>query len=1000
MFKQVRDHQLYLVPKRPEAIAAVAAEPEVKVRLNVGSIGYDHKPDGGEVGAVVANLSAETARVEVTLPELLRLVTEEGRPFTPALLGTPRQDGSVTKCNECFSSQQVFALDFDNKASKIVSLDTVLNQVAEMDLSAFGAYCTPSHTEAVPKFRVLFCLKKPVTNERERQIIMRFLLDLFPAADQNCKDAARHFYGVKIGPVQHELLRPGNIIPVEALTLAWQAQQAEDKAHFTDKMKRFAAKYGLRLRNGRLHLHRNAAASDKCGESEGGSNINNIEAPTKSPLNAATANLEEDNPDEEGGGYRGDFFLFDCSVADFVAGNNAKRVREALPTQSTSDDRQRNRERLERWDKVGDQLMQCRLVQQLVSNADPGNPLSHGEFFHLATTFVNLRGGDRVMEAALQACEYRSEKRIGQYRQMAVSGSYFPQHCVNSICRFKSDCAFIRMPQHRSILSLKFVRGQVRQLTVPDTISIEEARAQMPLFYEAAIESGKSICVIRADCGAGKTFSMIAAMIDQVRMGKKVVYAAPTHRLLNETHAQLREIVGEEFPLFRWPDLIRHIEQSDTGLAAEIKHDWATGHYGQAAAQIWNWAHQQAKQHGYDHQQPSCLDERGCDIIDYLRAKAHEDSCTPSIWLLTHARLVNAPMRADIAFVDEDILLRNLLIVRQFKLSSLGQLISALQNLACNTANSREEREMAKTTAETLTPLFQQIWQTVKDRVAPMPSLDFPAAKLLRKAMPKTVRFCADREEAEGAESDLLEFLTSRTVAFVRPRTMEEKNGDTIVYVSRRELTKRIDKFVIASASVNPRLCEAYWGKKDLEVYSMMRIAYQGELYLHPEKSFASSSFRGNKKAEILLRVQAILAEQPDAAVICSKAVKAALSAAQQSRVVCTFGATEGLNSYQGKDLVIIGALHRPDYVYKLLAVALGKKLGLDTTLELKYRTISRNGYDFHAVAFDDELLQEIQFAMIEQELEQAVGRARLVSRDCRVDLFTNIPLPQCKLAC
>ena len=266
--------------------------------------------------------------------------------------------------------------------------------------------------------------------------------------------------------------------------------------------------------------------------------------------------------------------------------------------------------------------------------------------------------------------------------------------------------------------------------------------------------------------------------------------------------------------------------------------------------------------------------------------------------------------------------------------------------------------------------------------------------------MPKSVQFSADREETEGAESDLLEFLTSRTVAFVRPRTMDEKNADTIVYVSRRELTKRIDKFVIASASVNPRLCEAYWGKKDLEVYSMMRIAYQGELYLHPEKSFASSSFRGNKKAEILLRVQAILAEQPDAAVICSKAVKAALSAAQQSRVVCTFGATEGLNGYQGKDLFIIGALHRPDYVYKLIAVALGKKLGLDTTLELRYRPVSRNGYDFHAVAFDDELLQEIQFAMIEQELEQAVGRARLVSHDCRVDLFTNIPLPQCKLAC
>ena len=36
----------------------------------------------------------------------------------------------------------------------------------------------------------------------------------------------------------------------------------------------------------------------------------------------------------------------------------------------------------------------------------------------------------------------------------------------------------------------------------------------------------------------------------------------------------------------------------------------------------------------------------------------------------------------------------------------------------------------------------------------------------------------------------------------------------------------------------------------------------------------------------------------------------------------------------------------------------------------------------YELVAFDDELLQEIQFAMIEQELEKAVGRARLVSHE------------------
>ena len=393
------------------------------------------------------------------------------------------------------------------------------------------------------------------------------------------------------------------------------------------------------------------------------------------------------------------------------------------------------------------------------------------------------------------------------------------------------------------------------------------------------------------------------------------------------------------------------------------------------------------------------MDARGCDIKDYLAAKANEDSDMPALWLLTHARLVHVPMKADIVFIDEDILLRTLLTVRQFKLEDLSRLISSLQTFACNSTNLRGEREMAEITVGTLTNLFQQIWQAGKDKITPMPSIDFPAAKLLRKVLPNSVRFSSDREEAEGAESDLLEFLTSRTVAFVRPRTPEERNSEAVVYASRRTLPKCVKKYVIASASVNPRLCEAHWGQGEVEFLLMSHIAYKGDLFLHPEKSFASSSFRGKEKEKILSKVQAILYEHPDIALICSKAVKKALPSAQKNRVVCTFGATEGLNEFQGRDLLIIGALHRPDYVYKLIAVALGKKLGLDTTMELQYQQVSRGDYDFCAVAFDDELLQEIQFAMIENDLEQAVGRARLVSHNCRVDLFTNIPLQQCKLA-
>ena len=989
-----------LIPIRSAISVPLAATPEKKVRLNVGSIGYDHKPNGCEVGAVVANLAEKHARVEVTLRELLHLVTEEGRPYTPALLDTPLKDGSIVKCNDCFTSQQIFALDFDNKDSEIVSLETTLSQAAELDLNAFGAYFTPSHTEAIPKYRLLFCLERPITNERERQIIMKMLLDLFPSADPNCKDAARHFYGVKTGPVQHALLQPCSVISVEALTLAWQSHLAEDKAHFSDKMKRFATKYGLRLCNGRLYLiFAPPPTPGKSGESVAHSMINNIEPSTSSPFGATATPPIGDNPDEDGGDFLGDFFHFTSSLEDFLRGKMDKTAHQNATNRPRRSDVQKNRERQQRWDKVREQLMQCELIQLLINNTDSDNSLSHGEFFHLATTFANLRGGDGVFEAALEASDYRSEKRIGQYRQIVASKCYLPQHCENSVCRFKQDCPIIKMPQHRSILSLKFGRGDVRQVKVPVTISIEEAREQMHHYYEAALESDKNISVIRADCGAGKTFAMIAAMIDQVRMSKKVVYAAPTHRLLNETHEQLRELAGEKFPIYRWPDLVQYIEQTDASLAEEIKHYWATGHHGQAAKAIWNWAHQQAQKNEYYHTSRSCLDTRGRDIQDYLAAKANADTNEPSLWLLTHARLVNAPMKADVVFIDEDILLRNLLTVRQFKLDDLSQLILALQTFACDSEKSQDERVIAEMTVGTLTNLFQQIWQTGKNKVTPMPSIDFPEAKLLRKVLPNSIQFSSDREEAEGKESDLLEFLTSRTVAFVRPQAHGSRNSEEVVYVSRRTLPNRVNKYVVASASVNPRLSEAFWGQDEVEFLLMPHIAYTGELFLHPEKSFASSSFRGKEKEKVLSRARAILEEHPDSAIICSKAVKKVLPSAQQNRVKCTFGATEGLNEFQGRDLLIVGALHRPDFVYKLIAVALGKKLGLDTTMELQYQQVSRGDYDFSAVAFDDELLQEIQFALIENDLEQAVGRARLVSHNCRVDLFTNIPLQQCKLA-
>ena len=49
-------------------------------------------------------------------------------------------------------------------------------------------------------------------------------------------------------------------------------------------------------------------------------------------------------------------------------------------------------------------------------------------------------------------------------------------------------------------------------------------------------------------------------------------------------------------------------------------------------------------------------------------------------------------------------------------------------------------------------------------------------------------------------------------------------------------------------------------------------------------------------------------------------------------------------------------------------------------------------------MTYADATLRAIQFYMIESELEQAVGRARLLRCDCTVNLFSDFPLKQAEL--
>jgi hypothetical protein len=106
------------------------------------------------------------------------------------------------------------------------------------------------------------------------------------------------------------------------------------------------------------------------------------------------------------------------------------------------------------------------------------------------------------------------------------------------------------------------------------------------------------------------------------------------------------------------------------------------------------------------------------------------------------------------------------------------------------------------------------------------------------------------------------------------------------------------------------------------------------------------------------------------------------------------FGNTEGSNMFEGQDIAVVGTPHYPEFLYKLFAFSIGLEFDPKETMRRDYKA-SRNSYNFYFHTYNDDKLRDIHFWALESELEQAVGRARLLRNDCNVYLFSNFPLKQ-----
>lgn len=221
----------------------------------------------------------------------------------------------------------------------------------------------------------------------------------------------------------------------------------------------------------------------------------------------------------------------------------------------------------------------------------------------------------------------------------------------------------------------------------------------------------------------------------------------------------------------------------------------------------------------------------------------------------------------------------------------------------------------------------------------------------------------------ENAEGNIIDLVESFYIY---------NDGKNTTFLVRKWLPVR--KVIVMSATAN---AEIYRMLTHYPVYdyTCKTAKYIGKLMLYPKYTFSRRALLEQDGIMDYLKEKI-----GDDVVITFKAFENLFNTEYH------YGAVEGLNCLEGKNISVVGLPNVDELVYKLYGMAAGVNVG---SCNMRAMRVEYNGYDFQINSFDNEKLRTIQLWILESLLEQAVGRARLLRFDCIVKVFARFPIDQ-----
>ena len=154
----------------------------------------------------------------IALPDLADLISQGGT-FRPCAT-----DGNS---DDSFISGQLVGLDFDNNKpgkkvplspGEMISLSTAIETARRQGMPPFLGYETFSSKSEHPRFRLLWCLDRPLIDRKQWEHIMWKVRHVFPEnlTDGSCVNPARLFFGTNRGTAYIDCSATLNVQPLLA----------------------------------------------------------------------------------------------------------------------------------------------------------------------------------------------------------------------------------------------------------------------------------------------------------------------------------------------------------------------------------------------------------------------------------------------------------------------------------------------------------------------------------------------------------------------------------------------------------------------------------------------------------------------------------------------------------------------------------------------------------------------------------------------------------------